>query len=74
MIHARFSSWNNKQNRLYIGTYLFLRPIPHNHTVTAVDQIFHNTATHDTESEKPEFQGRRQDVFLLESLRERLHI
>lgn len=57
----------NKQ-KMYICTYLFLRPIPYNHIMTTVDQIFHNTATHDTESEKSEFQFRRQDVLLLECL------
>lgn len=39
-----------------INTYLFLRPIPYDHAMTTVDQIFHNTATHDAEPEKTKFQ------------------
>jgi len=58
-----------KKRKKNVGTYLFLRSIPYDHTMTTVDQIFHDTATHDAEPEKTKFQSRWKDILLSESLR-----
>lgn len=58
-----------KKRKKNFSTYLFLRPIPHDHTMTTVDQIFHDTATHDAEPEETKFQSRWKDILLSESLR-----
>jgi len=57
-----------------IGTYLFLRSIPHDYTMTTIDQIFHDTASHDAKSEKTKFQIRWKNILLLESLRHRFDV
>lgn len=54
------------QLKKLFDTYLFLRSIPHDHAMTTVDQIFHDTATHDAEPEKTKFQIRWENVLFFE--------